>query len=313
VPTDLDQIEDTELTSAEVREPMPRNIQDFKDHPVYALERHLRRNEVLSPKAMPSGTVGAGSRGPLEKVYRRKDVMIARSADKWYRMGRVVKPNEIPPKWLPKKARPRGHGFDVDDEADEQDAAGTPVYTEDQTDLYEPPPVRNGRIPKNKFGNIDVYVPSMIPYGAVHVRHEYAAKAAHLLGVDYAPALTGFSFRGRHGTAVLDGIIVAHEYEESIQAVIDGLGSLEAEVLEERRRLAALQQWRRFLMALRIRERVWSGATEEEKREAELDAEMEAEMRDAPSDVTEEFDMVDDGGDDDYGDGDYGGGGFLVE
>ena len=316
VPTDLDQIEDTELTSAEVREPMPRNIQDFKDHPVYALERHLRRNEVLAPKAMPSGTVSAGSRGPLEKVYRRKDVMIARSADKWYRMGRVVKPNEIPPKWLPKKARPRGNGLwaddGADDGADEQDAAGTPVYTQDQTDLYEPPPVRNGRIPKNKFGNIDVYVPSMIPHGAVHIRHEYAAKAAHLLGVDYAPALTGFSFRGRHGTAVLDGIIVAHEYDESIQAVIDGLGSQEQEVLEERRRLAVLRQWRRFLMALRIRERVWSGATEEEKREAELEAEMDAEMRDAPSDVTEEFDMVDDDGDD-FGDGDYGGGGFLVE
>lgn len=309
VPTDLDQIEDTELTGVEAREPMPRNIQDFKDHPVYALERHFRRHEVLNPKAMPSGTVAAGSRAPLEKVYRRKDVKIARSTDKWYRMGRVVKPNEIPPKWLPKKSKPRGHGRweDRDDEP-EGDAAGTPIYTMDQTELYEPPPVRNGRIPKNKFGNIDAYVPSMIPRGAIHIQHEYASRAAHVLAVDYAPALMGFSFSGRHGTAVLNGIVVAQEYGEAIQAVITGLGNHEQEAEEERRRLLVLRQWKRFLMALRIRERVWSGATEEERREAELDADMEAEMRDAPSDVTEEFDMED--GD---SDGDYGGGGFLVE
>lgn len=303
--TDLDQIEDTELASAEAREPMPRNIQDFKDHPVFALERHFRRNEVLAPKAMPSGTVGAGSRGPLEKVYRRKDVKVARSTDKWYRMGRVVKPNEIPPKWLPKKIKPRG--FDA---RDEEETAGTPVYTLDQTELYEPPPVRSGRVPKNKFGNIDAYVPSMIPRGAIHIRHENASKAAHLLGVDYAPALTGFSFSGRHGTAVLSGIVVAEEYREALQAVLEGLETQEQEAEEVQRRLAVLRQWKRFLVALRIRERVWSGATEEERKEAEREAEQEAEMRDAPSDVTEEYDMED--GDDD-GDGDYGGGGFLVE
>lgn len=304
--TDLDQIEDTELASAEAKEPMPRNIQDFKDHPIFALERHLRRHEVLVLDAMPSGTVSAGSRGPLEKVYRRKDVKIARTADKWYRMGRLVKPNEIPPKWLPKKAKPKGF-----DEPDEEDTAGTPIYTLDQTELYEPPPVRNGRVPKNKFGNIDAYVPSMIPRGAVHIWHERASKAAHMLGVDYAPALTGFSFSGRHGTAVLSGIVVAEEFAEAVQAVIDGIGTQEQEAEEEQRRLAVLRQWKRFLVALRIRERVWSGATEEERREADREADLEAEMRDAPSDVTEEYDMEEDG--DDYGDDDYGGGGFLPE
>lgn len=306
MPTDLDQIEDNELAGAEAREPMPRNIQDFKDHPVFALERHMRRHEVLSPNAMPSGTVGAGSRGPLEKVYRRKDVMVARSEDKWYRMGRLVKPNEIPPKWLPKKSKTRG--FDA---PDDNDLAGLPIYTLDQTELYEPPPVRNGRVPKNKFGNIDAYVPSMIPRGAVHIRDERATKAAHLLGIDYAPALTGFSFSGRHGTAVLSGVVVAEEYAEAVHAVLEGLGTQEQEAEEEHRRLVALRQWKRFLVALRIRERVWSGATEEERREADREAELEAELRDAPSDVTEEYDMEE--GDDDFGDDDYGGGGFLPE
>lgn len=309
VTDDLDQIENNELAGIEAREPMPRNVQDFKDHPVYALERHLRRHEVLKPGATPSGTVGAGSRGPLERIYRRRDVRIARSADKWYRLGREVKPNEIPVKWLPKRAKPPGRLQD-EDEDDMQGDAGTPIYTEEQTELYLPPRVRDGRVPKNKFGNIDVYVPSMIPRGGAHIVHEHAARAAFLLGIDYAPALTGFQFKGRHGTAVLTGVVVAAEYEEAVRSVIDGLGNLEQEIEDERRRLCALRFWRRFLMGLRIRERIWSGVDAEERREAdrkaEREAQLDAELEDAPSDDTEEFDMVND-------DDDEGGGGFLVE
>ncbi|KAK7424752.1 hypothetical protein QQX98_000332 [Neonectria punicea] len=308
-PTDLDQIENHEFAGVEAREPMPRNVQDFKDHPIYALERHLRRHEVLVPGATPSGTVGAGSRGPLEKIYRRRDVRISRTADKWYRLGREVKPNEIPAKWLPKKARPKSR-YDEEEDDDTQGDAGTPAYTEDQTELYVPPPVRNGRVPKNKFGNIDVYVPSMVPPGGVHIIHEYAARAAFLVGVDYAPALTGFQFKGRHGTAVLHGIVVAKEYEKAIRAVIGGLGDLEQQFEDERRKQRALRAWRKFLMGLRIREQIWSGVDAQERREADdkaaREAQLDKELEDAASDVTEEFNMVDDNDDD-------GGGGFMVE
>ncbi|KAH6894359.1 hypothetical protein B0T10DRAFT_508693 [Thelonectria olida] len=294
--TDLDQIEDNELAGTEAREPMPRNVQDFKDHPIYALERHMRRHEVLIPGATPSGTIGAGSRGSLEKIYRRKHVRIARTADKWYRMGREVKPMEIPAKWLPKKARPKSR-FE-EDEDDAQGDAGTPIYTEEQTMLYVPESVRNGRVPKNKFGNIDVYVPSMVPPGGVHIVHEYASRAAFVVGVDYAPALTGFQFKGRHGTAVLHGVVVAKEYEEAVRAVIEGFSDVEQEIADERRRNRALKAWRKLLMGLRIREQIWSGVDAEERRQADekaaKEAQLDQELDDAPSDVTEEFDMVDD-------------------
>ncbi|KAM3532503.1 hypothetical protein MY4038_003981 [Beauveria bassiana] len=320
-PTTLDQIENAELAGVESREPMPRNVQDFKDHPVFALQRHLRRHEVLVPTAMPSGTVSSGNKGPLEKIYRRRDVRIARTADKWFRMGRQVLPNEIPAKWLPKikRTRPRNESLDDDARAeqDAQDAAGVPIYTEDQTELYTPDPVRNGRVPKNKFGNVEVYVPSMIPRGGRHIVHDLAAHAAKLVGVDYAPALTGFEFKGRQGTAVLKGIVVADEYGPAIEAVLAGLENVEQEQEEERKRLVALKMWRRLLIGLRIRERIWSGVDQEERRAAEEEADRALEEADAveegeevasQSDVTEEFDMVVDGDEtEEYG------GGFLVD
>lgn len=73
-------------------------------------------------------------------------------------------------------------------EVDEQ-----PLFAEEQTEVYVPPPVvdvsslgllscmsdadtsvrgAQGKVPKNNFGNIDLFVPSMLPAGAVHLRSE---------------------------------------------------------------------------------------------------------------------------------------------
>ena len=90
---DRDQVEDAELAAKEAAEEMPKNIQDFKDHPYYALERHLRRNEVIHPKRQ-AGSVSSGKidkKNNLEPIYRRQDVHMVKSADSWYRLGREIK------------------------------------------------------------------------------------------------------------------------------------------------------------------------------------------------------------------------------
>ena len=165
--SDLDQIEDTELAAVEAREPMPKNVIDFKDHPYYALERHLRRNEVLtSTHAIGKVAAGRDPTNPgqkkLENVYRRRDVKIARSSDAWYRLGRELKMGVQPIKTVPARRK-------LDELNDGEELADTNLYTEDQTELYEAPPVVNGRVPKNSFGNLDIYVPSMVPRGGVHL------------------------------------------------------------------------------------------------------------------------------------------------
>jgi len=331
-PTDLDQIEDNELAAVLAREPIPRNIADLKRHPLYVLERHLRRSEVLRSDARDVGTVAPGPRAPLERVYLRRDVMVVRSKEKWYRMGRIVKPNEIPAKWLPPRKKMGKGGFREDDDSDDGEDGdavrglnGTPLYLIEHTEEFRHPPVIDGIVPKNKFGNIDVYVPSMVPVGGIHIHDELGARAAFILGVDYAPALTGFKFKGRHGTAVLRGVVVAAEYAEAVRAVIQGLVDMETEMEEERKRRSCLRMWRRLLMGLRIRQKIWEGVDEEREAEVEAEAEAEAErqrdegdggegggggfvdeaeMDDGASDVTEEYVIDED---------DYGGGGFFIE
>lgn len=267
--SDIDQIEDTELAAAEAREPMPKNIADFKDHPYYALERHLKRNEIIvSTRECGKVAAGRDSQGrpgmkKMESIYRRKDVKIVKSADSWYRLGRDVKLGEQPVKTVPAKRRPGD-----DDEEDMGDAgderAGTNLYTEDQTELYVAPSVVDGRIPRNSFGNLDVFVPSMVPPGGVHIRDELSIHAARILGIDYAAALTGFKFQGRLGTPILTGVVVAQEYQEAMDAVIEGFHDEVARAEDEARMLAAMKMWRRFLIGLRIKERVDSYAEEGE-------------------------------------------------
>lgn len=256
---DRDQVEDAALARKEAAEGMPKNVQDFKDHPIYVLERHLKYNEVIHPLHQVGKVNVSSSMNPkMEPIYRRKDVHVVRSADKWYRLGRDVKDGEQPLKHAkPKKGTRLSAPLDMDmDMDDQQEEIGAALYALFQTELYVPPPVVRGRVPRNAYGNLDIYVPSMIPPGGAHVRHKLASKAARIVGVDYADAVTGFAFKGRHGTAIVQGIIVAEEYKEAVETVLDAMEYSQEQAEISQRSAEALRMWRRFLLGLRIAQRV---------------------------------------------------------
>lgn len=179
------------------------------------------------------------------------------------------------------------------DPADE-DNAGTALYAAHQTTIYSAPPVVNGRIPRNMYGNLDVYVPSMVPLGGAHIPHPETARAAKIMGIDYADAVTGFVFKGRHGTAVVKGAVVATECREAVEEVIKAFEDDRARAEEERKSLEALRMWKRMLAGLRIMERIEGYDIEGERGEQEVT--MQEEMK--------KVDQQDDEGE---------GGGFLPD
>ncbi|OAL52177.1 Rad4-domain-containing protein [Pyrenochaeta sp. DS3sAY3a] len=255
---DRDQVEDAALGRKEAAEGIPKNVQDFKGHPVYVLERHLRLNEVIHPMNQV-GRVNCGTamNPKMESIYRRSNVHLVRSSDKWYRMGRDVKEGEQPLRHAKPKKGARQQSVGIDMDMDEQmDEAGIGLYAEFQTELYIPPPIIKGRVPRNQYGNLDLYVPSMCPAGGTHIRHKLASKAARVVGVDFADAVTGFSFKGRHGTAIVQGVVVAQEYADAVTAVIEGMEYQQEESELAARSSEALRLWRRFYLGLRIAERV---------------------------------------------------------
>ena len=132
----------------------------------FALKRHLRRNQVIHPER-PVGSIntGTGRKAITETVYRRQDVTTVRSPMQWYRLGREIKTGEQPLKHViaPKRKLQKF----IEDGEDEDEEMG--LYAIFQTEIYIPPPVVDGIVPKNSFGNIDIYVSSMVPSGGVHV------------------------------------------------------------------------------------------------------------------------------------------------
>jgi xeroderma pigmentosum group C-complementing protein len=130
------------------------------------------------------------------------------------------------------------------------------LYSWDQTDWIIPPPIENGVIPKNSFGNIDLYVESMLPEGAVHIPMRGTTKICKRLGIDYAEAVTGFEFGHRMAVPIITGVVVAEEHETAVMEEWHKEAAERVRKEDEKRRQTAVGMWRKMLMVLRIVEQV---------------------------------------------------------
>ncbi|KDN37588.1 Rad4-domain-containing protein, partial [Tilletiaria anomala UBC 951] len=205
---DRDAVEDVELEDNASKEPMPSSVAGFKDHPVYVIEKHLKRDEVIFPPT----SAGTFQNTP---VYLRSNVLTCRSARQWMNEGRVIKENEQPLKLVKSRAYTIGNKrVEEQARAQGQQLPQEGLYARFQTKIYRPPPIVDGKIPTNSFGNIDLYVPSMLPKGAAHIPFNGSAKVAKKLGIPFAEAVVGFEFRKFKGMPKMGGIVVLVEHEE---------------------------------------------------------------------------------------------------
>ena len=92
-----DDLEDEELHANQMTEAMPTTMAGFKDHPLYVLERHLKRDEVVEPPVELGKFRG-------EPVYPRGNVLQLKTAENWMRQGRTVIAGAQPLKWVKQRA-----------------------------------------------------------------------------------------------------------------------------------------------------------------------------------------------------------------
>ncbi|CZT45532.1 related to excision repair protein RAD4) [Rhynchosporium secalis] len=235
-------------------------LQYYKSSPQFVLERHFKREEALLPTAkhVKMFTVkGKGETSTEEKVFLRKDVVNCKTMETWHKEGRAPKLGEQPLKRVPYRAATTNRRREL---AEAENASGEKVlqglYSREQTEWIIPPPIENGAIPKNAFGNIDLYVDSMLPKGAVHIPARGTVKICKRLGIDYAEAVVGFEFGHRMAVPVINGVVVA---EEHYDIMMEEWHKDEAERVrkeDEKARKLVLHTWRKMLMGLRIIERV---------------------------------------------------------
>jgi xeroderma pigmentosum group C-complementing protein len=262
--TAVDDIEDaTDLVANQPEKKVVKKegdtLQSLKASTEFALERFLRREEALRPgaKVVRKFASGKGNKAKEENVYRRADVLRCLSAESWHKEGRRPKMGEAPLKRVPIRAVTLMRKREVEEahrRTGQKPLQG--LYAEYQTEFIIPPPIQNGVIPKNEYGNIDCFVPSMVPRGAIHVPWGGTVRICKKLGIDYAEAVTGFEFGSKMAVPVIEGVVVAAENGD----LLKDAWRADQEVRREKERLAQekriLQTWRKFVMGLRIMERV---------------------------------------------------------
>ncbi|KAI9671083.1 MAG: hypothetical protein M1831_005169 [Alyxoria varia] len=235
-------------------------LQGYKNSAEYVLERHLKREEALIPSAQPvkQFTTGKGEKAKTDPVYRRADVVSCKTVESWHKQGREVKTGEQPLKHVPMRAVTLIRKREIEEaERESGEKMKQGLYSWDQTGWIIPPPIGPDRsIPRNAFGNIDVYVPSMIPAGAAHVPLRATARVCKKLGVDYAEACTGFEFGNKMAVPILTGVVVAEENEDAVIDAWEAEEEARVKREEQKREKLVLGMWKKFYTGLRVMERV---------------------------------------------------------
>ncbi|XP_023691057.2 DNA repair protein complementing XP-C cells isoform X1 [Paramormyrops kingsleyae] len=243
-----EQREDQELQAKLLDKPLPTSITEYKNHPLYALQRHLLKYEAIYPS---TAAILGYCRG--EPVYSRDCVHTLHSRDTWLKEARTVRLGEVPYKMVKgfsnrsRKARLVPENRDIDD---------LPLFGPWQTEEYQPPVAVDGKVPRNDYGNVYMFRPCMLPVGCVHLRLPNLHRVARKLEIDCAAAVTGFDFHGGFSHPVNDGYIVCEEHKEVLLAAWEN----EQEILEkkerEKREKRVLANWTLLVKGLLIRERL---------------------------------------------------------
>ncbi|KFU90878.1 DNA repair protein complementing XP-C cells, partial [Chaetura pelagica] len=230
-------------------QPLPTAIGEYKNHPLYALKRHLLKYQAIYPE---SAAILGYCRG--EAVYSRDCVHTLHSKDTWLKQARVVRIGEVPYKMVKgfsnqaRKAR-----LAEPANRDKEDLA---LYGRWQTEEYQPPVAVDGKVPRNEYGNVYLFLPSMLPIGCVQLRLPNLNRLARKLDIDCAQAITGFDFHGGYSHPVTDGYVVCEEYKEILIAAWENEQAEIEKKEKEKREKRAQGNWKLLTKGLLIRERL---------------------------------------------------------
>ncbi|XP_062977461.1 DNA repair protein complementing XP-C cells [Elgaria multicarinata webbii] len=230
-------------------QPLPKAIGEYKNHPLYGLKRHLLKYEAIYPE---TAAILGYCRG--EAVYSRDCIHTLHSKDTWLKQARVVRIGEVPYKMVrgfsnqARKARMA--------EPANRDKKDLPLFGFWQTEEYQPPVAVDGRVPRNEFGNVYLFQPSMLPIGCVQLKLPNLHRVARKLDIDCVPAVTGFDFHGGYSHPVTEGYVICEEYREVLVAAWENEEAEREKKEKEKREKRVLGNWKLMVKGLLIKERL---------------------------------------------------------
>ncbi|CAH8561136.1 unnamed protein product [Schistosoma turkestanicum] len=229
-------------------EPLPKRMQDFKNHPLYILRRHLLKFQVIyPPDSIPLGYFRN------EPVYSRDCLHLCHTRESWLKEAMTVRLHEKPAKVVKARLSMKRKLLQGSDST----SPTVEVFGPWQVEPYVPPKAENGIVPRNAHGNVDLFKPCMLPIGCAHLCLSGIQYIARKLGIDCAEAVVGWTFHGSGWAHPnIKGYVVC---KESVPVLIDAWRTEQMNVakLEHEERVErALKNWKRLVRGLFIWHRV---------------------------------------------------------
>lgn len=200
----------------------------IKNHPLYIAPQFLKKYEAFDPlkDKILFKTEGVD-------IHPREAVCKLRSKDAWYtQFAKIIKEGEIPFKIV-------SLGKNKKDQF---------LYGHWQTIDYEPLDCSEAKvIPKNEFGNIDLFQQRMLPKGCIYIAEDEGWKVATRLGIDFAHACTGFDFHGTHAAPRLQGIVILNDKYDLFKSNFNAILQEEKEKEKHTGRNLGFDSWRKVI------------------------------------------------------------------
>ncbi|KAI5702624.1 hypothetical protein M8J75_002241 [Diaphorina citri] len=237
--------EDEELERHLKDQPLPLSLSEYKNHPLYVLPKDLLKFQAIHPPDLePVGYF----RG--EKVYPRSAVKELHTRETWLKEARVVRLAEKPYKIVKARVKKDKFGFLPTEEKKSE------LFGIWQTEDYIPPVAQNGIVPRNSFGNVDLFLECMLPIGTVHLQLPQLQRIARKLNIDCAPAMVGFEPCRFGSRPVMDGWVVCEEFRDVLLDAWNQEYDEKTKAENEKRRKRAKANWRKLVRCLRVKKRL---------------------------------------------------------
>ncbi|XP_042501207.1 DNA repair protein RAD4 isoform X2 [Macadamia integrifolia] len=244
-------LEDMELETRALTEPLPTNQQAYKNHSLYAIEKWLTKYQILYPRGPILGYCSG------HPVYPRICVQMLQTKQRWLREGLQVKANENAAKVVKRSLKLGKIQESESGICDEDGGAGTiELYGKWQMEPLCLPCAVNGVVPKNERGQVDVWSEKCLPPGTVHLRLPRIVPVVKRLEIDFAPAMVGFEFRNGRSLPGFEGVVVCTEFKDAILDAYEEEEEIRRAEEKKRNEMQAISRWYQLLSSILTQQRL---------------------------------------------------------
>ena len=115
---------------------------------------------------------------------------------------------------------------------------------------------KKGKVPKNKYGNVELWTENHMPKGCIHITNRQGLRAAKQLKIDYAKAFIKFEWQNRQMTPKFEGIVVCQEFKDILLKECDKIEKIEIKKEKNERKMQQKILWDSLIKGIMIRKQM---------------------------------------------------------